>query len=127
MKKIVVAMFMGLFIFGGITSLTVCKAYTPNDVAQWAQNEQIRTKIAETITVTKDLVSYFMNEGYAPRDIVMAGLLAGQNNNTSVHVSNINGILAMKTSNNSWQDVASTMGVDQDIYNQYVEKAKNII
>ncbi|MBP2661815.1 MAG: hypothetical protein H6Q69_4847, partial [Firmicutes bacterium] len=72
MKKIVVAMFMGLFIFGGITSLTVCKAYTPNDVAQWAQNEQIRTKIAETITVTKDLVSYFMNEGYAPRDIVMA-------------------------------------------------------
>ena len=128
MQKIVVAMLMGLFIFGGVTSLNVCNAYEPNNVAQWAQGEERTVRIADTISVTKDFVSYLiLQKGYAPRDIVMAGLLAGPNNNAGDHVSDINGILAKKTSNNSWQDVASTMGVDQDTYNQYAEKAKNII
>jgi len=131
MKKIFVAMLMGLFIFGGAASINVCNASGTQDMVQWYnQNSMMQESIGNTISVTKDFVAYLMNEGYAPRDIVMAGLLAGrladQNPTINTHVNAINEILAKKTSNNTWQEIANAMGVDQDTYNQYVAKAKEI-
>ncbi|MBP2644706.1 MAG: hypothetical protein H6Q75_146 [Firmicutes bacterium] len=128
MKKILVAMFMGLFIFAGAASLNVCNASGTQDMVQWYfQRSTMQASIANTIAVSQDVVAYFMEEGYAPRDIVMAGLLAGQNNSINVHVSNINEILAKKTSNNSWQDVANAMGVDQATFKQCDTKANEIV
>ncbi|MBP2650603.1 MAG: hypothetical protein H6Q74_1428 [Firmicutes bacterium] len=125
MKKIFVAILMGVFILGGTASLNICNASGPQDVVQWYyQRDSMQASIANTIAISKDVVAYLMEEGYAPRDIVMAGLLAGQNNSINVHVSNINEILSKKTSSNSWLDVATTMGVDQETYNQYMERAK---
>jgi len=124
-KKIFVAILMGVFILGGTASLNICNASGPQDVVQWYyQRDSMQASIANTIAISKDVVAYLMEEGYAPRDIVMAGLLAGQNNSINVHVSNINEILSKKTSSNSWLDVATTMGVDQETYNQYMERAK---
>ncbi|MBP2662984.1 MAG: hypothetical protein H6Q71_932 [Firmicutes bacterium] len=127
-KKIVVAMLMGLFIFGGAVNSNICNAYNEYDIIQWNyQRERIQVDVANTIGVSKDVVAYFMEEGYAPRDIVMAGLLVGKNSSINGRISNINEILSKKTSSNSWRDVAITMGVDQEAFNQYVEKAKKII
>ncbi|MBP2650666.1 MAG: hypothetical protein H6Q74_1491 [Firmicutes bacterium] len=131
MKKIFVAMLMGLFIFGGTASINVCSASGSQDIVQWYNQKSLMLEsIGSTISVTKDFVAYLMDEGYAPRDIVMAGLLAGrladQNPTINTHVNAINEILVKKTSSNTWQDIANDMGVDQDTYNQYASKANQI-
>ncbi|MBP2650569.1 MAG: hypothetical protein H6Q74_1394 [Firmicutes bacterium] len=125
-KKIFVAIFMGLCIYGGAVNSNICNAYyNEYDIIQWNyQREKIQVDVANTIATSQDVVAYFMEKGYSPSDIVMAGLLAGQNNSTNVHISNINEILLKKTNNNSWQDIATNMGVDQKTYNQYMERAK---
>ena len=128
MRKIIAAIFMGLIILGGVSNVNVCNAAGSQDIVQWYyRSYTMQESIANTIDITTDVVSYFMHEGYAPRDIVMAGLLAGQNTNASVHVGQINRILAKKTSNTSWRDVAIDMGIEQETFNQYAEKAKNVI
>jgi len=126
-KKIFVAIFMGLCIYGGGINSNICNAYYNEcDIIQWYyQRDSMQASIANTIDTSKDVVAYFMEKGYSTSDIVMAGLLAGQNNRVNVHIRNINEILLKKTSNNSWQDVATTMGVDQETYNQYMKRAKN--
>ncbi|MBP2644373.1 MAG: hypothetical protein H6Q67_2260 [Firmicutes bacterium] len=130
MKKIFVSIFMGLFIFGGTASLNICNAASfPQDIVSWhyLSDGDMKQRIASTITVSKDVVSYFIEKGYAPMDIAMAGLLAGQNYNVNVHISNISEILSKKASSNTWQDIATAIGVDQETYNQYMERAKKLV
>lgn len=128
-KKIFIAMLMGVCIYGGAVSSNICNAYNNEYeiIQMYYQRERVQVDVANTIGVSKDVVAYFMEEGYAPRDIVMAGLLVGKNSSINGRISNINEILSKKTSSNSWRDVAITMGVDQEAFNQYVEKAKKII
>lgn len=57
-----------------------------------------------------------LDQGQKPRDVAMAGLLAKNSG------KNINDVIAMKTQDNKWADVAKSLGVNDQTFQQDVQQ-----
>lgn len=66
-------------------------------------------------------VKDLLDQGQKPRDVAMAGLLA-QNTGKS-----INDVIALKTKDNKWQDVAQSLGVSMQTFQQDVQQLRGFV
>ncbi|MDR3560005.1 MAG: hypothetical protein P4N59_01000 [Negativicutes bacterium] len=80
------------------------------------RNNLTSNRLSTALGLDKQTTLGLFDQGYKARDVAMAGLLA-QNTDQS-----IDNILSMKKINNSWRDVATTLGVDQDTLKQDMQK-----
>ena len=62
-----------------------------------------------------------LHQGQKPRNIAMADALSKDTGKSMTD------ILAMKTQENKWQDVAKTLGVDEDTFKKDVENVKHLV
>lgn len=74
--------------------------------------DMIATKMAKSLSVSKDNVLDLMKSGYIPQDIATAAILAKKTQKP------IADILSMKKINNQWSDVAQALGIDQETFRQ---------
>jgi len=99
---------------------------TWRDVAQQLNitREQMKT-MRHTLTADRlnaklglDKAAAFnlLEQGYRPRDVAMSNLLA-QNTGKSV-----DSVLSLKKINNTWRDVSTTLGVNEDTLKQDLQK-----
>jgi hypothetical protein len=70
------------------------------------------TQMEKTLSIPKKISASFMRQGYHAQDIANANILA---KNTDKPIS---AILAMKKINNTWFDVAQSLGVSDDVFTQ---------
>ena len=101
-------------------------ANTWNDVGQslGVTKEQIRefgndmmaTKLSKDVSASKDEVLDLIKSGYMPHDIVMAEILSKETQKGATN------ILSMKKINNRWSEVAQSLGVDNESFNQDLQK-----
>jgi uncharacterized SAM-binding protein YcdF (DUF218 family) len=66
----------------------------------------------------RDTVLGLINKGYKVRDIAVAGLLAENTDKTPASV------LELKKINNTWRDVAHTLGVSDETFKQDMQKLR---
>ncbi|MBP2649396.1 MAG: hypothetical protein H6Q74_221 [Firmicutes bacterium] len=129
MKKTIIAILMGLFFMGGTATPYISTA-NASDFVQWYMNTDVAMqRVANTINISETTVSYFMDKGYKPVDVAMAGLLAIRTINTdsvNIKIDGMSKILAMKDNSNNWSDVAQTLGVDHEAYQQDMDKANSV-
>lgn len=76
--------------------------------------DRLSTKLGFDRQATLDL----LEQGYRPRDVAVAGLLAQDTGKSSQE------ILDMKKINNNWRDVAQTLGVSKDTVKQDAQKLR---
>lgn len=84
-----------------------------------AQNmtaNRLNVKLGLDRQTTLDL----LHQGHKARNIAMAGLLSKDSGKS------INDILAMKTKDNKWQDVAKSLGVNDDTFKKDVKQVKHL-
>lgn len=62
-----------------------------------------------------------LHQGQRPRNIAMAGLLSKDTGKS------LKDILAMKTKDNKWQDIAKSLGVNDDTFKKDVELVKHLV
>jgi capsular polysaccharide biosynthesis protein len=101
---------------------------TWKDVAQalGVTKEQIKatrnviaaTQLENKLHISKQTSLDLMQQGYRARDIAVANALA---NNTGKPIIDV---LAMKKINNTWHDVASSLGVDDNTFKQDMKDLK---
>jgi hypothetical protein len=70
------------------------------------------TKLETKLHISKKTSLDLMQQGYRPRDIAVANAFS---NNTGKPISDV---LDMKKINNTWHDVASALGVDDNTFKQ---------
>lgn len=68
--------------------------------------EEIIKHMAKSSKLSEAKVKELFDQHYRPRDIMSAGLLAKESG------KNVNSILNMKKINNTWKEVAKSLGVD---------------
>ncbi|MDU2064348.1 MAG: hypothetical protein E6713_05835 [Sporomusaceae bacterium] len=107
-----------------LTEVMQAKTYdnTWKDVAQTlgvskeqmkaTRNDIAATRMEQKLKISKQTSLDLLGQGYHPRDITVANALA-QNTGKS-----IGDILAQKRINNSWQDVAASLGVDENTFKE---------
>ncbi|MEN6565497.1 MAG: hypothetical protein ABFC57_04285 [Veillonellales bacterium] len=78
--------------------------------------EMLAAKMAGDLSVPKGTVLALLKSGYIPPDIEIAAILA---KNTQKPIPDI---LSLKKINNSWSDVAQSLGVDQETFRQSLAK-----
>jgi hypothetical protein len=76
----------------------------------------IATKLASNLAVSKDVVAALMKKGYHPNDISVATILSKETKKPLAK------ILSMKAINNSWSDVAKSLGVNEAALRQDLDK-----
>jgi len=59
-----------------------------------------------------------LEQGYRPRDVAIAGVLAQESGKSSQD------ILAMKKINNAWRDVAQNLGMNDEAFKQSIQKLR---
>lgn len=77
-----------------------------------ARNDIAATRLENKLQISKDTSLDLLQQGYRSRDIAVANSLA---NNTGKSISDI---LAAKKINNTWADVAASVGVDDAAFQQ---------
>ena len=75
-----------------------------------ARQDMVADRLNKKIGLDKQVTLNLLNDGYHARDIGMASQLAKNTNKT------INEVLDMRKINNTWSDVATTLGVDQETF-----------
>lgn len=80
---------------------------TPDVMKTYHQAEMAKM-IAKKVNVEESVASNLLKEGYHSVDIEMAALLAKDSN------KDIKDLLEMRRINNTWQDVASKIGIDKE-------------
>lgn len=73
-----------------------------------ARNNDIAEQFSTRLHVDKQAVVQLLSQGYHPRDIGMAAKIAGLSGKS------IDDVLAMKKTNNSWQDVAGELNISPE-------------
>jgi hypothetical protein len=97
--------------------------------------------VGQTIFIPKQVVYDLLNDGYSLRDVVTAGFLA-QNSEESKpgkvsqsvknaqmnhSIADVRKILEMKTSANKWEDVAKTLNITPEKFKQDIGKTKQLL
>jgi len=82
------------------------------------RNTLLSNRLNAKLGLDKQATFALFDQGYLPRDVAMAGLLA-QNTGKSM-----DDILALKKINNRWSDVATTLGVDHDTLKQDIQQLR---
>lgn len=67
-------------------------------------------QLAKNLNLKEDVVKTLISKGYHPRDIAMAATLSQKANKS------IDTVLEHKKINNTWQDVATTIGLSNEVY-----------
>ncbi len=80
------------------------------------RNTLMSNRLSAKLGLDKEATYALFDQGYHPRDVAMAGLLAQDTGKS------MNDILALKKINNTWMDVATTLGVDRDTVKQDFRK-----
>lgn len=116
-KRNIVAVAAGALILTGAAGLYIVQAYPGDHGSPAAQHqrlspEQRAQKIADRFALDKAQVLSFFEQGKSFRDISKAAFLARASNQS------LEDVLALKTTNNNWKDVAQSLGVTR-------EQAKN--
>lgn len=78
-------------------------------------------KMAKKLDVSSDTISSFLSQGYHPRDIVMAVTLSKHTDKSIIDVIN------MKKINNRWSDVAASLGISAEDYQQYQDEVRQCL
>jgi hypothetical protein len=84
-------------------------------------NEMIANLLKDQLSIPKNTSQNLLNKGYQPRDIAIANALAKDANKS------IDDVLAMRTLTNTWEDVASTLGVTDDLFKKDMDSLQTII
>jgi hypothetical protein len=74
------------------------------------QYDLISTHLEKKLHISKDTSRTLLKQGYHPDDIAAAGVLAKESNKS------ITDLLAMRKINNSWQDIAKTLGIAEKTF-----------
>jgi hypothetical protein len=84
------------------------------------RNDIAATQLENKLQISKQTSLDLMQQGYRTRDIAVANALS---NNTGKPIIDV---LAMKKINNTWLDVASTLGVDDNTFQQDMKDLKTV-
>jgi hypothetical protein len=82
------------------------------------RQELAAKRLSQRFSLDQGDIQNLFNQGYHHRDIAMAGLLAKQSSQT------IEQIIAMKKVNNTWQDVATELGIDLKALKKEMKQAR---
>lgn len=82
---------------------------TPEQLKATA-NELSSTRLTTAFNLDKTTVDNLLANGYLPKDISVAGILATKTN------KNINEVLNLKAINNTWFDIALQLGIDKTAF-----------
>lgn len=75
-------------------------------------------RMATHLEISASTVKNLLDAGYHPRDIAMAATLSKKSNKS------MDAVLGMKKINNSWYDVATSLGLSDTTYNQCRDDAR---
>lgn len=112
-RKTVAALVAGAFILAGVAGpLAVQAAPTVNDRPAYHQRhqvkpEQVAKRLAKEFGIDQSVIVKYQNQGKANKDLVRAAFLAKASDKS------FESVITLKTDNNTWQDVANTLGVDK--------------
>ena len=81
-----------------------------------ARQDMVADRLNKKIGLDKQVTLNLLNDGYHARDIGMASQLS-KNTNKS-----ITDVLSMRKINNTWSDVATTLGVDQETFKKDIQE-----
>jgi plasmid maintenance system antidote protein VapI len=90
-----------------------------NEQLQQAAQGFMSKQIATMLQIDESTVTGLLKDGYQPTDIVMASVLSKQASKT------IPDVLNMKKINNTWKDVATSLGIDETTFNQCMTDLKS--
>ncbi|SDF17805.1 hypothetical protein [Sporomusa acidovorans] len=76
------------------------------------------TNMETKLSIAKQTSMKFLQQGYHPRDIAVANELA---KNTNKPIADV---LGLKKINNTWSEVATSLGIDQNIFKQDMSHVK---
>ncbi len=83
-----------------------------------ARQAMTADRLSAKLGLDHGTVAGLLGQGYKARDIAMAGLLAGNTDKT------IGSVLDLKKINNTWRDVAASLGVSDDTLKQDMKKMR---
>ena len=90
-----------------------------NEQLQQAAQGFMSKQISTMLQIDESTVSGLLKDGYQPTDIVMASVLSKQASKT------IPDVLNLKKINNTWKDVAASIGIDETAFNQCMTDLKS--
>jgi hypothetical protein len=82
------------------------------------RNNLMSNRLSAKLGLDQQATLTLFDQGYRPRDVAMAGLLAQDTGKS------MDDILTLKKINNTWSDVADTLGVDRDTMKQDAQKIR---
>ncbi len=86
-----------------------------------AFEDMIASRMESKLSINKQTSLELMKQGYHAKDISVAGLLAADTGKS------INDVLSQKKINNSWHDVATTLGVNEDTFQQNMQTLRHAV
>ncbi|WP_346353251.1 hypothetical protein [Azotosporobacter soli] len=86
-----------------------------------ARQDMIASRMESKLNINKQTSLDLMNQGYRTKDIAVAGLLAADTNKS------ITDVLSQKKINNSWHDVANTLGVSDETFQQNMQTLRHAV
>jgi len=90
-----------------------------NEQLQQAAQGFMSKQMSTMLQIDESTVNGLLKDGYQPNDIVMASVLSKQSSKT------ISTVLNMKKINNTWKDVATSLGIDEATFNQCMTDLKS--
>lgn len=90
-----------------------------NEQLQQAAQGFMSKQMSTMLQIDESTVNGLLKDGYQPNDIVMASVLSKQSSKT------ISNVLNMKKINNTWKDVATSLGIDEATFNQCMTDLKS--
>ncbi len=112
-RKTIAAFVAGAFIIAGIAGPLAAQAEsTDKERPAYHQRHQITPeqaakRLAERFGLDESLILKYQKQGKTPRELSRAALYAKASGNS------FESVVALKTSTNTWKDVANTLGVDR--------------
>jgi len=83
-----------------------------------ARQNRMAGHMSEKLGIDKETILNLLQQGYHPRQIGVANILAKESGKS------IQDVLALKTNDNTWEDVADKLGVDKDQFKKDMKEAK---
>lgn len=112
-RNTIAAFVAGAFIIAGIAGPLAAQAEsTIKECPAYHQHHQIKPeqaakRLARTYGLDESLILKYQSQGKTPRELNRAALYAKASG------TSFESVVALKTSTNTWQDVANTLGVDK--------------
>lgn len=112
-RKTVAALAAGAFILAGVAGpLAVQAAPTISDRPAQHQRhqvnpEQVAKRLSKEFGIDQSIIVKYQNQGKTTKDLVHASFLAKASDKS------FESVMTLKTDNNTWKNVADTLGVDK--------------